>query len=221
MPDLDTKLHLEMLRKYQRENSFVRRVRRAMREVMSPSRLYGLQWGDPERAGGPQAYMRDRYILPYVKSDQVALEIGPGGGRWTKYLLGFRQLYVVDYHVELLNELRKRCKRPNMQFIVNHGTDFPGVQENSVDYIVSIACFVHLEPHLIRNYLSNMYPILKPFGNVVLTYSDKTKVGAQLNPTFTENTPESMRQMVTGAGFRIVEEDLNVLWNSGIMRFSR
>jgi len=220
MPELDTQLHLDMLRSYKQENSFAHRIRRAVREVVSPRKVYGLQWGDPE-ISGPQVYMRDRYVLPYVKADHVALEIGPGGGRWTRYLLGFRKLYVVDYHAELLKELRKGCNKPNMQFVVNNGTDFPGIAESSLDYVISIACFVHLEPHLIRSYLKNIYPVLKPGGNVVLTYSDKTKIGGRLNHTFTENTPDRMREMVTEAGFKILEEDLTVLWNSGIIRFTR
>jgi SAM-dependent methyltransferase len=218
MPDLDTKLHLDMLQTYKRQNGLVRRMRRAVREVVSPTKFYGLQWGDPE-VSGPHGYMRDRYILPYVRPDHVALEIGPGGGRWTQYLLGFRQLYVVDYHTELLQELRGRFDATNMQFIVNHGTDFPGVPEHSIDYVISVACFVHLEPHLIAAYLKNIAGILKPGGNVFMTYSDKTKIGAQMNHTFTDNSPERMRGMVTQAGFRILEEDPTVLWNSGIIRF--
>jgi len=219
MPDLDTHLHLEMLRTYKKQNTFVRRLRRAVREVVSPSKFYGMQWGDPE-SSGPQLFMRDRYILPYVKPDHVALEIGPGGGRWTRYLLGFRRLYVVDYHAELLQELRRRFDKPNMQFIVNNGTDFPGVPEDSVDYVLSIACFVHLDVHLIAAYLKNIAAILKPGGNAVLTYSDKTKVGAQINATFSENTPERMREMVKQAGLRVVEEDLTILWHSGLIRIS-
>lgn len=218
MPDLDTQLHLDMLRSYKEQNNFVHRVCRAVREVVSPTKVYGLQWGDPETQG-PQLYMRDHYVLPYVKPDQVALEIGPGGGRWTRYLLGFSRLYVVDYHAELLQELRRSFNQPNMQFIVNHGTDFPGVPEHSVDYVISVACFVHLEAHLIAAYLKNIARILKPGGNVFVTYSDKTKVGAQINSTFTENTPERMREMVTEAGFKILEEELTILWNSGVIRF--
>jgi ubiquinone/menaquinone biosynthesis C-methylase UbiE len=220
MPDLDTQLHLDMLRAYKRQNGFVQRVGRAVREVVSPNEFYGLQWGNPETTG-PHVYMRDHYVLPYVRPDHVALEIGPGGGRWTQYLLGFRQLYVVDYHPELLRELRGRFHTRNMQFIVNHGTDFPGVPGHSVDYVISVACFVHLEVHLIAAYLKNIAHILKPGGNVFLTYSDKTKIGAQMNHTFTDNTPERMRQMLTQAGFQILEEDPTVLWNSGVIRFGR
>jgi ubiquinone/menaquinone biosynthesis C-methylase UbiE len=218
MPGLDTQLHLDMLRTYKQQNGFVHRMRRAVREVASPSKFYGLQWGDPE-VTGPHMYMRDHYVLPYVKSDHVGLEIGPGGGRWTQYLLGFRQLYVVDYHAELLRELQRRFHTANMQFILNHGTDFPGVLEHSVDYVISVACFVHLELHLIAAYLKNIARILKPGGNVFLTYSDKTKVGAQMNHTFTDNTPERMKKMVVHAGFHVLEEDPTVLWNSGIIRF--
>jgi SAM-dependent methyltransferase len=221
MPDLDTQLHLEMLRRYKEQNSFVHRVRRAGRavlDVVAPTKIYGLQWGDPE-IEGPQVYMRDHFILPYVKRDQIALEIGPGGGRWTRYLLDFGRLYLVDYHAELLQELRTRFNTANMQFIVNKGTDFPGVPEHSVDYVLSVACFVHLEVHLIAAYLKNIARILKSRGNVIITYSDKTKVGAQMNSGFSENTPARMREMVTEAGFKILEEELTLLWNSGIIRF--
>jgi len=220
MPDLDTQLHLEMLRTYKHENSFARRVRRAVREMVTPAKIYGLQWGDPE-VSGPQIYMRDHYVTPYLNPDHVALEIGPGGGRWTRYLLNFRELYVIDHHQEILKELRMHFDRCNMHFIVNNGTDFPGVPDRSVRFIISIACFVHLEPHLVEAYLQSMRRILHPGGNIVLTYADKTKVGGQINHTFGENTPERMRAMVTNAGYRIVEEDLTVLWNSGIIRFTR
>lgn len=218
MPDLDTRLHLDMLRSYKQQNTFVHRVRRAFREVVSPAKLYGLEWGDPETQG-PQVYMRDHFVLPYVRPDQIALEIGPGGGRWTRYLLAFKRLYVVDYHAELLQELQQRFDKPNMEFIVNHGTDFPGVPEHSVDFVLSIACFVHLEAPLIAEYLKNIARILKPGGNVVISYSDRTKVGGRINPTFSDNTPALMRDMVTDAGFQIREEELTILWNSGVLRF--
>ena len=220
MPDLDTQLHLDMLRSYKEENTIVRRVRRAVRELVSPRKLYGLQWGDPELPG-PQMFIRDRYVLPYVKPDQVALEIGPGGGRWTRYLLGFRRLYIVDYHAELLEELCGAFDKPNMEFIVNNGADFPGVPESSVDYVISAACFVHLELNIIQTYLGNIARILRPGGNVFITYSDKTKFGAQINATFSDNSPAKMRQMVTQAGFRILEEDSTILWNSGLVLFTR
>jgi hypothetical protein len=56
-------------------------------------------------------FVRDRFVLRYVKSDRTPLAIGSDGDRWTGYLLGFRQLYVVDFHAELLAECRKHFAR--------------------------------------------------------------------------------------------------------------
>jgi SAM-dependent methyltransferase len=129
MPPLHTKLHLEMLKEAHKQGQ--------------PARdgLYGLQWGDPDH------YLilrpiRDHWLLPYVQPDQVALEIGPGGGRWTRYLLPFRRLYVVDHYAELLAELRKNFARSNIVEILNNGTDFPGVPKASVDFVFSFGVFV-------------------------------------------------------------------------------
>ena len=219
MPDLNTSIHLDMWRRHKARHSFLRRMRRAIRDVLSPRELYGLQWGDPE-VFPPLAFVRDRYVLPYVDPRKVAVEVGPGGGRWTRYLLGFRELYVVDYHAELLQELRKHFSRPNMKFVKNNGCDFPGIPESVADFIFSFGCFVHLDADLIERYLSNMRQLLKPGGNVVIQYSDKSKVMARINPNFSENTPDRMRQMVGDSGFRILEEDLTTMWNSSLIRFT-
>jgi hypothetical protein len=80
--------------------------------------------------------------------------------------------------------------------------------------------FVHLDVDLIEEYLHNMRPILKPGANAVIQYSDKTKVMAQAISSFSDNTPERMREMVTAAGYTICEEDLTSLWHSSIVRFT-
>lgn len=219
MPDLNTKLHLNMLRKSKRKRHLLARLIRAVKRELSSGNIYGLEWGDPEIVE-PLKFIRDRYVLPYVHGDQYAVEIGPGGGRWTQYLLGFRKLYVVDYHAELLEELKKNFNKPNMEFIKNNGTDFPGVKERSIDYLYSFGTFVHLDTQLIEAYLTNMKPILKPGANVVIQYSDKTKIMGQINKAFSENTPEEMRHMVLGDGYKILEEDLTTMWHSSIIRFT-
>ena len=220
MPDLNTRLHLDMWGQYRRQNTIPGRVRRAIRQFLWPRDLYGLEWGDPEVVE-PFRFIRDRYILPYVKPEHVAVEIGPGGGRWTRYLLGFRTLYVVDYHPELLAELRRSFNKPNMKFVKNDGYDFPGIPEASVDFVFCFDCFVHLDAHLIRAYLENIGRILRPGGNAVVHYSDKSKIMAQVNAGFSDNTPERMRQMVTESGFRVLEEDLTTMWHSSLIRFTR
>jgi hypothetical protein len=208
-----------MLSHSRRQQSIVRRVLRALRGALSPP-LYGLEWGDPDVVP-PLTFIRDRYVLPYVNARHSAVEIGPGGGRWTRYLLGFGTLYAVDYHQELLDELKRNFgRRPNLRFIRNEGTDFPGIDGQSIDYVFSFGTFVHLDFHLIEAYLAAMRPILRQGANVVLQYSDKRKIMAQINEGFADNSPERMHEALQRMGYRILEEDTTSLWHSSVIRFT-
>ena len=218
MPDLKTSLHLDMWREYQTRDSLLERVRRAVREVLTP-RIYGLEWGDPDVAA-PLQFVRDRFVSPFVNPKQKALEIGPGGGRWTRYLVGFGELYVVDFHAEILRELRRTLSLSKMKFIQNNGYDFPGVEAESIDFLFSFGCFVHLDREIIAAYLDSIRHVLRRGGNAIIHYSDKSKIMAQINKSFSHNDPELMRSMVTSTGFRVVEEDLTTLWHSSIIRFT-
>jgi len=218
MPDLSTSLHLDMLSRSRRENSFSKRIFRAFRGLSRP--LYGLEWGDPEVVS-PLKFIKQRYVLPYVNAQHKAVEIGPGGGRWTRYLLGFDTLYAVDHHQELLDELQRNFgRRRNVRFIKNNGTDFPGIDRNSIDYLFSFGTFVHLDFNLIEAYLLAIRLIIKPEANVVIQYSDKTKIMAQIIEGFSDNTPDKMREAVRLTGYRILEEDTTSLWHSSVIRFT-
>lgn len=219
MPDLNTTLHLDMLRRWRKKRSLLGRILRAVkRELQSPD-LYGLDWGDPDKVE-PLAFVRDRYLTPYVNAQHACLEIGPGGGRWTRYLLPFKTLYVVDYHEESLRELTRNFRAPHMRFIRNSGADFPTVPDHSIDFLFSFGTFVHLDLPLIDAYLRNMSRILKPGANVVIHYSDKTKLMGQANSGFSDNDPPRMRQRVASHGYTILEEDLTTMWHSSIIRFA-
>src|SRR5918995_647750 len=86
-------------------------------------RHYGDRWGDPEmsrveclrhrlRGGRPRpgdlSKVVKRYLRPYVTQDSVVLEIGPGGGRWTQYLLPARKVVVVELNPQFFDYLRER-----------------------------------------------------------------------------------------------------------------
>lgn len=218
MPDLDTSLHADMLRRSKIQRSFLGRLLLAIKSAIKKP-IYGLEWGDPDNVA-PLKFIKERYVLPYVNRKHHAVEIGPGGGRWTRYLLGFSKLYVVEYYAELLDELRKNYNESNMTFIKNNGTDFPTIDEESIDYIFSFGTFVHLDAHLIEDYLKNMKSIVKPGVNIVIHYSDKTKIMAQLNEGFADNNPDRMRKMVLSEGYEILQEDLTTMWHSSIIRFT-
>ena len=49
------------------------------------------QRSDPER-DEPLIYLKRHFLTPYVTPKTTMLEIGPGGGRWTRYLLAARMV---------------------------------------------------------------------------------------------------------------------------------
>ena len=218
MPSLDSEIHTQMLQHGQLARGFASRVRMAMRALIGKAPVYGMEWGDPEFVP-PLTYVRDHFLAPYVSASTTIVEIGPGGGRWTRYMLGAQRIYAVDYHQELLDELQKNLGRRNITFVKNNGDDFPGVPDRSVDLVFSFGCFVHLDTDIIARYLDNIRRLLKPDANVVLQYSDKTKPLAQENPGFSDNDPERMRALVLSHAYAIREEDTGTLWHSAVVRF--
>ena len=207
MPKLDTKLHLNMYRGWKRGQS-----------LLAKDEVYGLEWGDPEVVD-PLRYVRDHFLRPYVSPETTVVEIGPGGGRWTRYMLDAKQIYAIDYHQELLDELKSNIDSVRIVFLKNDGDNFPNVPNESVDFVFSFGTFVHLDMDIIDRYLQNMKPLLKPESNVVLHYSDKTKPLAKMNPSFSENDPDQMRNLVQSHGYYIYEEDIKTMWHSSLVRF--
>lgn len=206
MPALDDDFHLRMLHAAQKRGE-------------TATQPYGMHWGDPKEKAF-LALVRDRWCANFVTPTRCCLEIGPGGGRWTRYLLGCDHLYAVDCHQELLDELRRNYPVPHLQTIKNAGTDFPGVPDGSVDFIFSFGVFVHLELDAIRDYLVEIRRVLRPNGDVVIQYSDKSKKQAQKNNGFSDNTPSRMRRLLMDEGFVILAENLTVMPHAGIVHFT-
>lgn len=181
---------------------------------------YGTHWGDP--AEKPHlGIVRDVWCAPFVKPTSAVLEIGPGGGRWTRYLLGCGTLYAVDVHPEMLDELRRNFVVPHLRTVAGHGDDLPGIPDDSIDFVFSFGTFVHLELAAIEGYLKEIMRVLKLGGDAVIQYSDKSKPQAARNEGFTDNTPSRMRRMVMDRGFLILAENLTLLPHSGLIRFTR
>ena len=218
MPELDSGLHLDMYRRWKRRRNLPIGLLNAVGFPRGKSDSYGLGWGDPE-VWPPLRYVRDHLVRPYVSPDSTVVEIGPGGGRWTRYLLDAKTIYAVDYHQELLDELKTNVQSANIIFVKNGGDDFPGVPPASVDFVFSFGTFVHLDVGIIDRYLRNIKPLLKPEANVVLHYSDKSRFLARLNRSFSDNDSTRMTDLVRSHGYDVYERDIKILGNSALVRF--
>ena len=193
------------------------------------SERLGEEWNEPEAIGidvdTPEEILPylDRVVFsPFLGTCDVLLEIGPGGGRFTEILLPkCRRLIAVDTSETMLELLRERFRGDGrLEYQLGDGRGLAGVASASVDAAFSYGVFVHLQHWDIFNYLTELERVLKPGGKSVIQHSNTLselgwelftkQVGRQLNRhklpfTFTVNTPELMRELVTRARLECVD----------------
>lgn len=193
-----------------------------------PDHTYGIQWGDPELRGwryalqrilhrgaspGPLYKVIDRYIRPYVTSDTTVLEIGCGGGRWTRYLIGARKLIAVDIDPVFFAPLRARFPQAQLEFYQSSGFELADIPDESIDYVFSFGTFVHIEPDGIAAYLAEIKRVLRPGGQAVIQYAAKEKRAGYKEKTFSAMTAQRMEAIVP---LPIIVHDTRLLNHSNI-----
>jgi ubiquinone/menaquinone biosynthesis C-methylase UbiE len=165
----------------------------------------------------------DRVVFdPFLGTCDVVLEIGPGGGRFTEILLPkCRKLIAIDTSKTMLDLLRERFRGDErIEYQYSEGRGLEGVPDGSIDAAFSYGVFVHLQHWDIFNYLLELNRVLRPGGKAVIQHSNtlselgwavfRAEVPRQLNRhklpfTFTVNTPQLMRDLVTRAGLECVD----------------
>lgn len=186
----------------------------------SRHKIYGYQWGDPSTTSAN--FVPQEFIFPFINNESVVCEIGPGGGRYTQFLLNAKILYLVEYNEEFFEILRRQFEDFKCEkiYIKSPGSSLPGVADHSVDFVFSFDCFVHLDINLIREYLLEIKRVLNSSGIAVIHYADKTKIAAQKQGTnFSDTTPEIFRNILNEYGATIVNEDVDRISHSAIVAF--
>lgn len=117
----------------------------------------------------------DRLIAPYARDGMTIVEIAPGHGRWTEFLLPYAaRLILVDISANCLTHCRKRfLGRTNVETHLSDGRSLPLEPEDGVDLVWSFDSFVHIAPADIRGYLQEMSRVLKPGGTVVIHHAGR------------------------------------------------
>jgi len=178
--------------------------------------FYGDHWGDPHD-NEVLKRMVNTYILPYISDKKVALEIGPGGGRWTQFLKGFKKLYCVDINPYLNDYLKERFSNPdNLQFIHSSGSSMPGVKDKSIDFCFSYDALVHADEDVIDGYLSEIFRVLKDNGRAHVHVADRDKQNIRNEPSFSDMTLTTMTGLAEKRGFKVIGHDHQTLSDSVI-----
>ncbi len=127
-------------------------------------------WGDASAQWYGSILPRVRHFLPV----QNILEIAPGFGRWTAFLLDYcDNLIGVDLAPKCVEACRERfADRKGTTFHTNDGQTLPMVASSSIDFAFSYDSLVHVESETLASYLSELARVLKPEGAAFLHHSN-------------------------------------------------
>jgi len=102
------------------------------------------------------------------------LEIAPGHGRWTQFLLAHcTSLIGIDLAPSCVERCNKRFGQyPNLEFKVNDGLTFPMIEDRSIDFAFSFDSLVHAESDVMSSYASELARVLKAGGVAFLHHSN-------------------------------------------------
>jgi len=101
-------------------------------------------------------------ILPrirmYIPSKNI-LEIAPGFGRWTQYLINFSDEYTgIDLNEECVTHCKNRFSNSgsDVNFYVNDGKSLANIKDDSVDFVFSFDSLVHANAEVLEAYLEQL-----------------------------------------------------------------
>jgi SAM-dependent methyltransferase len=120
-------------------------------------------------------------ITQFVPTRSI-LEIAPGHGRVTQFLLGLcDRLTIVDLVPECIEACRRRfANRPGLTFAVNDGKTLPMVPDASIDFAISWDSLVHVERDTMTSYVRELGRVLAPGGGAFIHHSNLGAYAGQI-----------------------------------------
>lgn len=138
-------------------------------------------WGGSETQWFSTILPRIHRFLPNNKT----LEIAPGFGRWTKFLVENTNEYVgVDISEKCINHCSVSFSEYNhAKFFVNDGLSLSCAEDCVFDFIFSFDSLVHANLDVHESYIPQILSKLSPKGFAFIHHSNWAKSGTTINDT--------------------------------------
>jgi len=122
-----------------------------------------------------------RCIKPYVNSETIALEIGPGKGAWTKALLPSKEIWVLDALSAEHNCFFEYLNNPNnVKYYQISDFSCNILPDNYFTYMFSYGCLCHVSFQGITEYAINIYDKMKKGSNCFWMIADYDKYNSAI-----------------------------------------
>jgi ubiquinone/menaquinone biosynthesis C-methylase UbiE len=133
-----------------------------------------------EESYHPSVEHRDRLralLKSHVpKNSKKSIDLGSYTGKWTSLLLEFTDelicVDIVDNHFKIIKE-RFPEEESRLSYRVTDGDELGGVNDGSIDFIVSFDALVRNDKSILKKYFHEFYRVLRPGGVCLVHYTDK------------------------------------------------
>jgi SAM-dependent methyltransferase len=154
-------------------------------------------------------------IQLYTSAQYPALEIGPGDGQFTPYMVAGDPLYLVDINREFLDKTLELFpieyqKRVRTYQIDTHGfgdNDLSNLPQNQFGFVLAIDVMDFYTWDFVSDYLKNIYQVLRPGGVLMFTYNnceDAYAVNLVERGVRGWATEQDLRQLCHDIGYEII-----------------
>ena len=158
-----------------------------------------------------KASLIDQVMKKYIRGESAILEIGPGAGRWTEFLVELaNRLFVVDVSERCIEVCRERFKlHSNVEYHVTDGADgwLNFIPSGSIDYVWSYDVFVHINPTDIEAYINDFQRVLRPGGHAVIHHAGYLSEKDRRAHGRSFMTGEIFARLVENHDLRMIEQD--------------
>jgi SAM-dependent methyltransferase len=179
-------------------------------------------WGDPRLMWYGSIYPR---IAAFTPAAHI-LEIAPGFGRCTQYLLGLcRRLTVVDLTEKCIAAGRARfAEYSHIEYIPNDGRSLAFLDDASVDSVFTWDSLVHADAAVCRAYLTQLGRKLAPGAHGFVHHSNmavyRDPVSGEMARQSTHwrdgsMSAELLRAMCADAGLQVLSQEI-FAWEEGL-----
>jgi SAM-dependent methyltransferase len=163
----------------------------------------GEQWSGPWDSADAQWWGS---LLPrlhrFVPTGRI-VELGPGHGRWSRYLKDLcEELILVDVAENCIAACRERfAAATNITYLVSDGRSLPEVGDRSVDLIFSFDSLVHAEADVLEAYLRELARVLAADGVAFVHHSNMGALRRQADRA--RRVPDGWRRRLAKHGILV------------------
>lgn len=163
----------------------------------------GEEWSGPWGGSEPQWFGSLMPRLHAFVPTGTILEIGPGYGRWTRYLKGLCDaLILVDLAERCIEACRQRFAADrHISYHVGDGRSLAQIQDHSVDLAFSFDSLVHAEADVLDAYARELARTLKPDGIGFIHHSNMGSL--RHRAALARRVPERLRGPLTRRGLLV------------------